>query len=57
MEPENLLLDRFILSLSDKPRPKVCFIGTASGDSERYIGNYLRAYKSLECESGYLARF
>ena len=57
MEPDNLLLDRYILSLSDKPRPRVCFIGTASGDSERYIGNYLRAYRSLDCEANYLALF
>ena len=37
MEADNLLLDKYLLSLSRKKRPKVCFIPTASGDSDDYI--------------------
>ena len=31
MEPDNPLLDDYILSLARVPRPKVCFVPTASG--------------------------
>ena len=34
MEPDNLSLDRYILAQSRVKRPKVCFVPTASGDSE-----------------------
>lgn len=57
MEPANLLLDRYILSLSMKTRPKICFIGTASGDSERYIKNYYKAYNKLSCIPIHLSLF
>ncbi len=33
MEPENPLLDRYILSATGAARPKICFVGTASGDA------------------------
>ncbi len=35
-QPQNLKLDQYLLSLSDKKNPKVCFIPTASGDDESY---------------------
>ena len=35
MEPENPKLDKYLLSLSTSKCPKVCFIGTASGDAKR----------------------
>ena len=57
MEPDNLLLDRYILSLSPKTTPKICFIGTASGDSERYRDNFYAAYKTLPCEPAHLSLF
>ncbi len=37
-------LDRYLLELTGKERPRVCFIGTASGDSERYAARFYRAY-------------
>ena len=37
-------LDRYLLRLTDKQRPSVCFIGTASGDSDRYAAKFYRAY-------------
>jgi len=37
-------LDRYLLDLTGKPRPRVCFIGTASGDAERYASKFFRAY-------------
>ena len=37
MEPDNPLLDLYILSQSPKKTPKICFLPTASGDAENYI--------------------
>ena len=37
-------LDRYILDLTGKQRPRVCFIGTASGDADRYAAKFFRAY-------------
>src|SRR5690349_23659075 len=37
-------LDRYLLSLTGIERPRVCFLGTASGDSDRYAAKFYRAY-------------
>ena len=57
MKPENLKLDRYLLSLSEKKCPKVCFIGTASGDEKRYIDSFYDSYKKLNCETSHLALY
>jgi peptidase E len=44
MEPHNLLLDDFVLSLSRRQPVRVCFIPTASADSASYIVNFYRAF-------------
>ena len=49
MEPENPLLDRYILGLCKKKRPKICFIPTASGDSDKYI-RHLRKLPKYLCD-------
>jgi dipeptidase E len=56
-EPENPLLDRYILSLSSKPRPKICFIPTASGDSDGYIARFHEAFNKMACEPIHLSLF
>lgn len=38
MEPDNGLLDKYILDLVPKERPKICFMGTASHDGKRIPG-------------------
>ena len=40
MEPENPVLDDFLLRLAGRPRPKVCFVPTASGDNPEYINRF-----------------
>jgi peptidase E len=40
IEPENPLLDEFVLSLARSTRPRVCFVPTASGDAEGFAGFY-----------------
>jgi len=57
MEPENPLLDQYILSLASKAKPKICFIGTASGDSEVYRDKFYAAYGSLDCTPQHLSLF
>ena len=40
-------LDHFLLELTGKERPRVCFLGTASGDAERYAAKFFRAYAGV----------
>jgi dipeptidase E len=47
MEPDNLLLDRFVLSAAVVPEPKVCFVGTASGDALTYADKFYAAFRTL----------
>src|SRR6478735_8710489 len=42
MEPNNPLLDDFILSLSQRQPPRVCFLPTAGGDSPAYVARFYR---------------
>jgi len=42
-------LDAFIVSRARTRRPRVCFVGTASGDSSEYIARFYRAYSALDC--------
>ena len=44
MEPDNPLLDSFILSLSVRQPAKVCFVPPASADSAAYIAKFYRAF-------------
>lgn len=57
MEPENPLLDRYILSQSDKTNPKICFIPTASGDSADYISNFYQFFEKQHCQPSHLSLF
>ena len=56
-EPENLALDRYILSVVTKSNPKVCFIPTASADSKDYIDRFHEAYGGLGCETSHLSLY
>lgn len=57
MEPENPLLDRYILKQSPKKKPKICFIGTASGDSDSYIEQFYNFFQKENCEPTHLSLF
>tara|TARA_Y100000589_G_C27194309_1_gene646093 strand:- start:3432 stop:4112 length:681 start_codon:yes stop_codon:yes gene_type:complete len=45
----NLLIEKYIVSVSNKKFPKVCFIPTASGDNDLYKLNFYRAFSKLRC--------
>lgn len=57
MEPENPLLDDYILKQTGKSNPRICFIGTASGDAEGYIDRFYGAFKPKSCISSHLSLF
>lgn len=40
MEPDNSLLDLYILQQVEKTKPEICFIPIASGDSDNYISKH-----------------
>jgi dipeptidase E len=44
MEPDNPLLDDYVLSLSRRRPARICFIPTASADSPMYIARFYRAF-------------
>jgi peptidase E len=43
VDPESPL-DMYVLDLCDKPRPKICFLPTASGDSAVYVTKFYEAF-------------
>ncbi|MCC5800595.1 Type 1 glutamine amidotransferase-like domain-containing protein [Rossellomorea vietnamensis] len=57
MEPDNLLLDQYIINQSNASRPKVCFLPTASGDAEGYIERFYISFSSLTSEPSHLSLF
>src|SRR4051812_7459844 len=57
MEPRNPRLDRYVLALARKRRPRVCFIGTASGDSRDYVRRFHLAFEKHPCRHSELPLF
>jgi dipeptidase E len=57
MEPENPLLDLYILQQSTQATPKVCFVPTASGDAEGYIQRFYHSFNSHQCQTSHLSLF
>src|SRR3954452_913899 len=57
MEAGNRLLDDYVLSLTGKERPRVCFLPTASGDADHYIVRFYRAFDSIRCEASHVSLF
>ncbi|WP_113928575.1 peptidase E [Bacillus sp. P14.5] len=57
MEPDNCLLDTYILEQAPMQNPNICFLPTASGDSEGYIDRYYQNFQKLDCEPTHLSLF
>ena len=57
MEPENLALDKYVLSLANAERPKVSFVPTASGDSDSYVDRFYTSFRALPCEPSHISLF
>lgn len=57
MEPDNPLLDQYVLEATGKARPRVCFVPTAAGDAVSYIERFYEAFPEDVCEPTYLSLF
>ena len=53
----SLEIEKYIISLISKKRPKICFIPTASGDSSLYKLNFYRAFSKLDCITSHIDFF
>jgi dipeptidase E len=56
MERECSLLDDYVLSLTGSPRPRVCFLPTASGDADHYVVRFYRRF-SPACDASHVSLF
>jgi len=57
MEPENPLLDDYILRLTGKEQPRICFVPTASGDAVLYINRFYKAFDESRARPAHLPLF
>ena len=58
MEPDNPLLDDFLLSLvPTNKKPRVCFLPTASGDSDGYTQRFEQAFAAPRARTSVLSLF
>ncbi|CAM5570263.1 putative peptidase YgaJ [Streptomyces canarius] len=54
---EDGLLDDWLLTRAGNPRPRVCFLPTASGDAPGYVDRFLSAFRSRACVPAVLPLF
>lgn len=52
---KNRALDRYFLAATGKATPRICFIGTASGDAESYRYKFYEAMSELDCRATHLS--
>ncbi len=57
MEDAPSPIDRFMVDLARRDKPKVCFVSTASGDPVEMIEKFYAAFEPLGCEPSHLAFF
>jgi len=59
MEPgeEVSKIDRFFIETIAMPKPKICFLPTASGDSPGYIQSFYDAFANFRCAPAHLSLF
>jgi dipeptidase E len=50
-------LTTYVFALARRPRPRVLFIGTASGDGAGYLLTFYQAMAGVDCEPSHLALF
>ncbi len=57
VEPENPRLERYVLAQTGRKRPKVCFLGTATGDADVYVAQFYAAFTRLDCRPSHIPLF
>ncbi len=53
----SLKIERYIINLSKKKRPRICFIPTATGDSDSYKLNFYKAFSRIDCRPSHIDLF
>jgi len=56
-DPRNAALDLYILQQVPNKKPKVCFLPTASAESEKYINRFYRAFNRYNVKPSHLSLF
>tara|TARA_B100000989_G_scaffold286358_1_gene254934 strand:- start:1264 stop:1962 length:699 start_codon:yes stop_codon:yes gene_type:complete len=54
---KDLRIEEYILSLSKKEKPNICFIPTATGDNDSYKVNYYDVFTKLNCNPTHIDFF
>jgi peptidase E len=57
MEESGSPLNDFLLSLSPETSPRICFVPTPSGDSDRGIAAFFESFSARDCEPSCLRLF
>ncbi len=57
MDADDLAMERYLLALTARPRPRVCFVSTASADSDVYTLRFYRAFCALDAQPSDLSLF
>ena len=51
------LIEKYILSLSKKECPRICFLPTATGDNDTYIVRFYSVFNRLNCKPTHIELF
>jgi len=51
------LIEKYILNLSEKTIPKICFLPTATGDNDSYIVRFYSIFTRLNCKPSHIEFF
>ncbi|MGH3993688.1 MAG: Type 1 glutamine amidotransferase-like domain-containing protein [Pseudonocardiaceae bacterium] len=54
---EDWPLDEYVLTLTERPRPRICLLPTASGDSEAQIDRFYRSFEQHGCDLSHVSLF
>ena len=57
MEGGNSPLDEYVLSLTGRTRPRVCFLPTASGDADHYLVRFYREFAGSRADASHVSLF
>ena len=57
MEPDNPLLDQYVIKQARRANPSVCFFPHATDDAVRYVFNFYKAFTRLDARPTYLSLF
>jgi peptidase E len=57
MVEQDSAVERFLLELAAKPTPRICYVPTPAGDSDRGIAAFFEAFSRRDCEPSCLRLF